>query len=265
MTGQFDSNVPASARVYDYLLGGKDNFFADRALGGALANLLPSLTSAYRANREFIKRAVRELTTAGVDQLMDVGVGFPCAENVHEIAHQINPRCKVIYADNDPLVLTHARALMAGPHEAAAVEVVDADLRKPADLLQQVTRAGFDLERPVGLLLHAVLHDIDDPHHLVAELLAPLARGSWLSVTHLGIDLLPPSVADGLASLSGAAGLPLFPRSRDEIGCFFTGLDLIDPGIVAITRWRPDRSEFFGLQNLSDSEVGIYGAAARKP
>ncbi|MFC6879009.1 MULTISPECIES: SAM-dependent methyltransferase [Actinomadura] len=227
---------PASpARVYDYLLGGKDNYAADRVLVDDLLRLQPHLVDAARENRAFVRRAVRDLAGLGIGQFLDIGCGLPTPRNVHQIAARHAPGARVAYVDNDPIVLAHARALLT--HDGG-VRVVQADLRKPDELLG-LARDGLDLSAPVAVLLASVLHllaDAEDPHGAVAELRGALAPGSALVVSHL---------ATGFSSAAAAlyterCTAPLVPRERHDIARFFGGLRLADPGLVPTTRWRPD-------------------------
>jgi len=236
----FDPSRPHIARVYDYLLGGKDNFEADRAAGDQIIASLPAVQVGVRAQRAVLGRVVRYLVgEAGVRQLIDIGSGLPTAENVHEIAQRIDPATRVIYVDNDPVVLTHARALLA-PNDATIV--AEGDLRDPAGLLgDPAIVAHLDWDQPIGLLLCGILHHILDSEHpaeLVAALSRALPAGSYVFIHHL-LDAGDPAVADLQASMRLALGRGQF-RTWDQIQGLFNGLDLVEPGLALVPDWRPD-------------------------
>lgn len=253
---------PASSRIWDYLLGGKDNFQADRELSTALVREVPALAATPRAVRAFVGRAVTLLASAGIDQIIDIGCGIPTSANVHEFAQRINPRAHVVYVDNDPLVLSHARALMAS-HPDGRTEVINGDLTNPdAILASTVMDDTIDLTRPVALVLSAVLHDIPDTHQpqqAVKHLVQALAPGSRVVLSHLTADHLTPDSARRLTKIATASGYgPLCLRSRTEVARFLEGLDLLDPGVVDIEQWRPDRSLLGG-----SSPTMCYAAVGR--
>jgi hypothetical protein len=257
-----DPNVPQSARVYDFLLGGKDNFGADRAVGAALIENVPALPLMVRAQRAFLARAVRYLVAdAGVRQFLDIGTGIPTANNVHEVAQEIAPEVRVLYVDNDPIVLAHARALMSGS-PTGKTAFIQADLREPESLLADPTLSEtLDLTQPVALMLVGILmhlHDSDDPYGIVSTLMDALPSGSYLTLTHPSADFDPPAMA-GLAAAAEQSGIPYVPRSHAETERFSAGLDLVDPGVVPILGWRPDEPP--------DDVNSVYGWAsvARKP
>jgi hypothetical protein len=262
---EIDTAVPDPARRYDYWLGGKDNFAADRASGDMIAARFPHITTAVRENRRFMHRAVSTLTTAGIDQFLDVGTGLPTAPNTHQIAHAINPAAKVVYVDNSTLVLVHARALLTADSGAADTAYVDGDLRHPDSILQAPTlRETLDLTRPVGLLLIAVTHfltDDDHPYALVKELIDAMPDGSWLALTQLAQELLPADVLDDFDDLNTKAGIPMRCRTLDETREFFTGLNIAEPGIVPVNRWRSDDEP---PPRPSDTETAVYGGIACK-
>jgi len=229
------------ARVYDYLLGGSHNFLADQDAGRALAAVEPNAREAARANRAFLGRAVRFLSQAGIRQFLDIGSGIPTQGNVHEVAQQADPGARVAYADIDPVAVAHSKTILAGNDNAA---IINADLRDPEKILGHPgTRGLIDFSQPVGLLLVAVLHfiaDADDPGQLVATLRDALAPGSYLVVCH-GTNEAKPEVAQAtekVYNLSVATQVQL--RSREEIARFFDGFELVEPGLVYLSRWRPD-------------------------
>jgi hypothetical protein len=240
---KLDTGLAHEARVYDYWLGGKDNYPADRALGDTIATHIPAIRDMARANRAFLGRAVRHLAgEAGIDQFLDIGTGLPTAGNTHEVAQRIDPAARVVYVDNDPLVLAHARALMASTPQGR-IEFLDADLRDPSAVLDAPVLADtFDPDRPIAILLVAIMmffRDSDDPHGVVGRLLEAAPSGSYLVLTHSTGDFDPRAMARAAAAAEHA-GIAFRPRSRDEVESFFAGTALVEPGIVAVDAWRPD-------------------------
>ena len=260
---EFNTGVAHPARVYDYFLGGKDNYASDRVLGDAIIAAMPSTLTAARANRAFLGRAVRYLVReAGIRQFLDIGTGIPTAGNTHEVAQSAAPESRVFYVDNDPVVLAHARALMTS-HPAGATAFIQADLREPGKILADPElRATLDLGRPVALMLLAVLHfltDADDARGIVAELVGALPPGSYLALTHSTADFSPRELS-GVADATRQAGVRYTPRSQAEVAAFFSGLDLVDPGVVPVLAWRPDDGA------PEDPRTAfIYAAVGRKP
>ena len=258
--------VADPARRYDYWLGGKDNFTVDRESGDLIAERFPTIPIAARENRRFMVRAVTALAEAGIDQFLDIGTGLPTHPNLHEAAHAVNPAAKVVYVDNSPLVLVHARALLTAAPGATEPAYIDANLRQPASILNDPTlRKTLDLSRPVALMLIAVLHfitDDDDPYDIVGQLLDALPAGSYLALTHLTGDLLTPDVRDDFDAINAQAGIPMRHRSLEEVSRFFTGLTIDDPGIVPINRWRADNEP---EPRPSDHDTAVYGALAHLP
>lgn len=236
-----DTTMAHSARRYDYWLGGKDNFAADRESGDAIAAAFPSVRIAVIENRRFVRRAVSFLAEhAGIQQFLDIGTGIPTSPNVHEIAQRITPASRVAYVDNDPIVLTHARALLASSAEGATA-YIDADLREPDKIINNdELRETLDFSRPLALILAAILHfipDQDDPYGIVARLAGALPKGSYLVISHATNDFVTPEeVADIVAGRYG----PFFPRSEAEFARFFNGSELVPPGIVSVAEWRAE-------------------------
>jgi S-adenosyl methyltransferase len=260
---EINTNVAHSARVYNYWLGGKDNFAADRALGDAIIKAVPSTVFGARANRAFLGRAVRYLATeAGIRQFLDIGTGIPTADNTHEAAQAIAPDSRVLYVDNDPIVLAHARALMTS-HPGGSTAFIHADLRDPDKVLNHPKlRATLDLGRPVALMLIAVLHFLtegDNPQRIVRRLLDALPSGSYLAITHLTADFVSPEEAAVAEAAGRDAGVTYAPRSQGEIAEFFSGLDLVDPGVVPLLAWRPD------VAPENPRTASVYAAIGRKP
>jgi S-adenosyl methyltransferase len=264
---ELHTDRPHPARVYDFLLGGKDNFAADReaARKGLQAN--PDSRIPPRENRLFLRRAVRFLAEQGIDQFLDIGTGIPSAPNVHHVAQRINPRARIVYVDNDPIVLAHARALLTS-HPDGRTEYIDADLRDVDGILGSAgMKDAIDRNRPVGLLLFAILHfvgDEDDPWTIVARLLSALPSGSYLALSHLTGDFRPEAWAQ-VAEVYRRQGVTMKVRSRVEIERFFSGLEPVDPGLCVLPAWRPDPEERTGEPVPSDAQVSVYGAVARQP
>ena len=259
---RFDLGVAHSARRYNYWLGGKDNFAADRESGDAIAGTFPTIRDSVRENRKFLRRAVEFLAGAeGIDQFLDIGTGLPTADNTHEVAQRITPRAHIVYVDNDPIVLAHARALLTSS-PAGATAYIDADLREPEKILSAPELgATLDLGRPVALVLLAVLHfvpDGQDPYGIVARLVKALPSGSYLVMSHATYDLVDPATVEQLEAHSSGQWRS---RSRDEFARFFTGLELVDPGVVPIGNWRPDP----GTTPPDPAQIVTYGAVARIP
>ncbi|MET9960750.1 SAM-dependent methyltransferase [Streptomyces sp. NPDC006326] len=241
-----DISVPSVSRIYDYYLGGSHNFEVDRQAARRAMEFMPGLPKIMQANRAFMRRAVRYAVAQGVTQFLDIGSGIPTFGNVHEIAQAASPDARVVYVDHDPVAVAHSQAVLAGNDHAG---VVAADLRKPRDILAapEVSRL-LDLDRPVALLLVAVLHfleDADDPYAAVAELRDALAPGSLLVLTHASYEGIPLSeeVAGGAVGVYRDIRNPLVMRSSGQIARFFDGFELIEPGVVSMPNWRPDGSE----------------------
>jgi len=260
---EIDTSVAHSARVYDYWLGGKDNFAADRALGDAMIQAIPSLVTMARANRDFLGRAVRYLAgEAGVRQFLDIGTGIPAAGNTHEVAQEANPESRVVYVDNDPIVLAHARALMAS-HPAGKTAFIQGDIREPEKILASpAVRETLDLGQPVALMLIAILMlfgDDENPQSWVRTLVGALPSGSYVAVTHPTGDFNPGEMAGAVAAAQHA-GINLVPRGQAEVAAFLDGLDLIDPGVAPVLAWRPD-----GANPADPRSAYYYAAIGRKP
>jgi len=257
----FDTSVAHSARVHDYWLGGKDNYAADRAAGDAVMAAYPGIVTSVRANRAFLARAVRFLAAeAGIRQFLDLGTGIPTASNTHEVAQAIAPDCRVVYVDYDPVVLAHARALLTGS-AAGATGYIDADLRNPAAIEAEAARI-LDFTRPVAVMLIAVMHlivDEDDPYAIVRELLAGVPSGSYLALSQVASDIQAEQMAEAARRYNRLARETQRHRTRDEVARFFDGLELAEPGLVPVQKWRP-RSEV-EARNRS----AMWGGVARKP
>ena len=264
-SAEIDTTVPHPARVYDYWLGGKDNFAADRELADSIMQWVPIMPGKVRVNRAFLGRVVRYLAEVeGIRQFLDVGAGLPTARNTHQVAQEIAADARVLYVDNDPVVVAHARALMAG-YGPGQTGFVQADLREPDSILHHPAFAAtLDITQPVGVLMLAVLMLQDGYEHsygAVSKLMAVLPPGSCLAVTHLTADFDPHGVA-GLVATSQQQGTTIVARSRSEVEEFFAGMELIPPGVVPVTSWRPDEEISAG-----DQRAGTYSFAGvgRKP
>lgn len=258
------TDLPHPARVYDFLLGGKDNFAADRAVAEASIKANPEVRASAVENRAFLARAVRYLAgTAGIRQFIDIGAGLPTSPNVHEVAQEIAPESRIIYVDHDPIVLTHGRALLTSKPEGKTV-YLDADLRDLDKILSsQAVADTLDLSQPVGLLLLAVMHfipDSDEPYALVKRLVDWLPSGSYLMLSHLTPDFDPETWAT-IPAVLAKSGVVMHVRSRAEVEPFFDGLELIEPGVQVVSRWRPDADP---ADLPGDAAVSVYGGVARK-
>ena len=264
LAGQgIDEHFPQSARVYDYLLGGKDNYAVDRAVGDALIGLVPTLPVMVRAQRAFLARAIRYLVTeAGVRQFLDIGTGIPSENNVHEVAQDIASDARVLYVDNDPIVLAYARALMKGS-PAGQTRFIQADLRQPETILNDTTLARvLDDSQSIGLMLVGILHhlrDSDDPYEIVARLVDWMPTGSYLTIASPSADFDAEAMG-AVAASAEQSGIPYVPRSRHDTERFFAGLELVEPGLVPILAWRPDPST-----STDVNSVFGWAGVARKP
>ena len=261
---EIDTSRPHPARMYDYYIGGKNHFAADREVADAALAHWPAGRIGLRENRKFLGRAVRYLAgEAGVRQFLDIGSGLPTTANVHEIAQAVAPACRVVYVDHDPMVLTHARALLTSAPEGRTA-YIQADLRSPLDILTSpVVRSVVDFDQPVALMLIAVLHFLreeDNAEGVLKTLLDALPPGSFLAASHLTLEHDPEGVGGG-QRVYHKAGLPMNARDSDEFASLaFSGLELVPPGVVLVSEWRPDSS----APRPSPAEVSCYGGVARK-
>jgi hypothetical protein len=260
---KLDTSVPHSARVWNYWLGGKDNYQVDRQVGDDFANLYPDIKLVARQSRAFLKRAVTFLATEqGIRQFLDIGTGMPTAENTHQVAQAAAPDSRIVYVDNDPLVLVHARALLTGTKEGAT-EYVDANLHEP-DKIITAARNTLNFDQPVGLILMNILGhvpDLEQAVSIVRGLLAKLPSGSYL-VTADGTNVIDgPAFEDAIAVWNANAPLTYHLRHPDQISRFLEGLEVLEPGLVPCAQWRPALGA--GPEELR--AVDEYGAVARKP
>ena len=236
----FDTSVAHQARMYDYWLGGKDNFAADRQAAEESLAAFPGMAHLARANRAFLGRVIRYLAgEAGIRQFLDVGTGIPTASNTHQVAQEVAPECRVVYVDYDPVVLAHARALLTSTPEGAT-DYIDADLREPGDILAKAART-LDFAEPVAVTMLAILHaigDDEDPYGIVAQVMAAVPSGSYLAISHLPSDL-EPKLAESRDRVNRISHQQYTHRSHAEVLRFFDGLHMIEPGLVELRKWRP--------------------------
>lgn len=256
-----DPNVPSSARIYDYALGGKDNYAVDRAVAEKVFALAPEMPVMARRNREFLGRAVRYLAAeAGIRQFLDIGSGLPTQWNVHQVAMETAPEARVVYVDYDPSVVTHGDALVATTDNVAFIR---GDLREIDDVLGHPgLRRLIDFDRPVAVLLVAVLHfvpDAEDPHGTVSRLREIMAPGSHLAISHVTPDPHPEETAE-LVEVSTRAGAPWVARSHAEVMEFFGGFDLVEPGLVTAPEWRPGIT-----RKVNPEKMWVLAGVGRKP
>ena len=252
--------VAHPARVYDYWLGGTNNFAADREAAEQVIAVRPTIRADVRANRAFLGRAVRHLTAqAGIRQFLDIGTGLPSADNTHEVAQSVAPEARVVYADIDPIVLVHGRALLTSTPEGATA-YADADLRDTGAVLA-AARQTLDLGEPVAVMLVAMLHHVpdgDDPYGIVARLVDAVAPGSYLVLSHPASDIDVAAVTEVARRYNARVPEGQQRRSQDEVARFFSGLELLEPGIVATTEWRPS-------QPSGPAPVPMWAGVGRKP
>jgi hypothetical protein len=267
---RFDPSVSHSARVYGYWLGGKDHFPADRQAAEEVMRLCPQVVASARANRAFLARVVRYLAAdCRIRQFLDIGTGLPAVDNTHEIAQRVAPECRVAYVDNDPLVLTHARALLTSTPQGKC-GVVDGDLREPETILAQASRT-LDFTKPTAILLLAVLHflpDAADPAGIVARLASALAPGSFVAISHLTGDMAPEQVTSATTAYNTQAPVPVTARTHTQVTGLFGGLPLLAPGVVPITQWRPPIGQLpqpadlhAGVARIPHPQLGVRGWA----
>jgi hypothetical protein len=256
----FDTSVPHVARVYDYWLGGKDNFAADRVMGERTLQAYPNLVYSVRANRAFLARAVRFLGGQGIRQFLDIGTGIPTANNTHEVAQRIAPDSRIVYVDNDPVVLSHAKALLKSTPEGACA-YLDADLRDPDAILAGAAQT-LDFGQPVAVMLIAVMHFVGDDAQasaIMRRLTAACAPGSYVALSHAASDIDAAQMAEMVRRLNESTAEKTTLRDRAGVTRLFDGLELVEPGVIRAAEWRPDTD----LE--AASPAALWGGVARKP
>ena len=255
----FDTSIAHQARIYDYLLGGKDNFAADREAGQAMIAAQPDTVAGLRANRQFMRRVVAYLAAeAEVRQFLDIGTGIPTAPNVHQIAQELAPESRVVYVDYDPVVLSYARALLTGA-PVGATAYIDADLRDP-DLILDRAALTLDFTKPVAVTVLMTLHalgDADDPHGIIGKIMSALPTGSYLALTHPAADIDTERMAEMRRRVNRLSFQQYTFRDFQQVARFFDGLDLVEPGVVPVDRWHP------AVQ--TSHVVPVWTAVGRKP
>jgi len=261
LTRTIDPTVAHIARVQDYWLGGKDHFEADRVAGDEAIAQLPDMAASVRNTRAFLGRTVRFLAAEqGIRQFLDLGTGIPTASNTHEVAQGVAPGSRIVYVDNDPMVLAHARALLTSRPEGRCA-YIDADIREPERILA-IAAEVLDFTQPVAVVLMAVLQfvpDDDDPHGIVRRFMAAVPAGSYLVISHPAADIQAAAMAGMARSLNALMAQRVKPRSKDAVAAFFDGLDLLEPGVIRCPEWRPDRPEDAAGKST------MWGGVARKP
>lgn len=258
----FDTSRPHMARVYDFWLGGKDNYAADRAVAEQVAAAYPDVRAAVRAQRAFLARAVRFLVAeAGIRQFLDIGTGLPSANNTHQVAQGVAPESRVVYVDNDPIVLAHARALLTSSPEGMTA-YIDADLRATGTILERAAGV-LDFRQPVAVMLLGILQGIPDseePGAIVARFMDPVPPGSYLAISQIASDVAADEVAEGVQRYNEQSAVPVAARTHAEVCRFFAGLELVEPGVVQVHRWRAGTGDLGSARNLA-----IYAGVGRKP
>jgi O-methyltransferase involved in polyketide biosynthesis len=246
----------------NYWLGGKDNYPIDRQVGNQIREVLPEIVDNARHDRAYLGRVVRYLTgTAGVRQFLDIGTGLPTADNTHEVAQRVAPESRIVYVDNDPLVLVHARVLLTSTSEGVT-SYIDGDLREP-DVILERAAATLDFTRPIALLLLGILQyigDDDEAHAIVNRLLDALPSGSYLAIQHPTNKITGIRMDEAVQRWNRAGGTPLYLRTPEQLARFFDRLELLEPGMVSCSRWRPPSSPW-GIP----AEVDVFGCVGRKP
>jgi O-methyltransferase involved in polyketide biosynthesis len=259
---EIDASHPQSARIYNYWLGGKDNYPVDREMGEQIRQLLPGIPEMARHQRAFLIRVVTHLTReAGIRQFLDIGTGLPTANNTHEVAQRIAPESRIVYVDNDPVVLTHARALLTSSPQGAT-QYLDADLRDPDKILAEASRT-LDLTRPVALMLLGIVHhltDHDEAAAVVKRLVDAVAPGSYLVITQTTNTVTGAAMDEAVRQWNAASPAPIVVRTPQQIAGFFDGLELLEPGVVSTTQWRPDPAGSGSQQPMDE-----FCAVGRKP
>jgi trans-aconitate methyltransferase len=256
-----DPTVPSPARVWNFWVGGKDHFEADRALAERFGQVVPQMPLIARLTRELLADVVSKLAADGIRQFLDIGTGLPTADNTHEVAQRVAPDARIVYVDNDPVVLAHARALLTSSPEGKTA-YLDADLRDPAKILAEAADT-LDFSQPVAVLLIAVLHfvqDSDDPYRIVRTLMDAVPSGSYLAILHGASDVGSDDMPEAERRYNEQASAQFNARDREQVSRFFDGLELIEPGLVNLSRWSRDT-----VGDSAHADVAAWCAVARKP
>jgi hypothetical protein len=257
-----EARVPHSARIWNYWLGGKDNYPVDRAAGDQFRETFPGVVDVARASRAFLTRSVRYLAgEAGIRQFLDIGTGLPTADNTHEVAQRVAPESRIVYVDNDPLVLVHAHALLTSTPEGKT-DYIEADLHDPEKILDAAAQT-LDFDRPVALMLMGILGHVDEyeeARSIVRRLLDPLTSGSYLALND-GTSVIAKVGAEAQEDYNESGAVPYNLRTPEQIAGFFEGLELVEPGVVSVPRWRPAG----GTGGSLPDEVDAFGGVGRKP
>jgi SAM-dependent methyltransferase len=260
---QIDTTVPHSARIWNYWLGGKDNYPVDRAAGDQYREVYPEIVDVARASRQFLTRAVRYLAgEAWIRQFLDIGTGLPTADNTHEVAQRVAPTCRVVYVDNDPLVLTHARALLTSTPQGVT-DYIDADLRDPDRILEAAART-LDFTQPIALTLVGIVGHVgayDEARSIVRRLLDAVPSGGYLVVCD-GTNVISKAGVEAQQRYNESGAVPYHLRTPEQIAGFFEGLELVEPGVVSCPRWRPDPA---AVNGDLPAEVDQFSGVGRKP
>ena len=258
-----NTSVPHSARIWNYWLGGKDNYGVDRDAGDQYRGVFPGIIDIARASRGFLTRAVRYLAgEAGIRQFLDIGTGLPTADNTHEVAQRVAPESRIVYVDNDPLVLTHARALLTSTPQGVT-RYIDADLHEPDKILEAAAQT-LDFDQPIALMLMGILGhvgDYDEARSIVKRLLDALPSGSYLALND-GTNVISKAFEEAQHGYNQSGAVPYHLRSLEQLAGFFDGLELVEPGVVSCPRWRPDPADTGGGL---PAEVDQFGGVGRKP
>jgi hypothetical protein len=251
--------IPHSARIWNYWLGGRDNYPVDRKAGNHILGWVPELVVSAKADRRFLARAVAYLAAQGVRQFLDIGTGLPTVENTHEVAQRIAPESRIVYVDNDPLVLVHAQALLTSAAEGATA-YIESDVNDPAKILERCA-ATLDFDRPVAIMMLGILNFVlndDDAHAIVRQLMDGAPSGSYLAVSHPTSEVGPEPMTRAVRYWNDQGAAPMRLRTRDELKALFAGLDLVDPGVVSCVHWRPENG-------AATVDVTHFCGVARKP
>jgi trans-aconitate methyltransferase len=257
----FDTGVANAARMWNYWIGGKDNFRVDREAGEHVLEAMPALPVVAQMLRRFLVTSVGDLSAAGVRQFLDIGTGLPTADNTHDVAQRAAPASRIVYVDHDPVVISHARALLTSS-AAGKTDYIQADLRDWPTISAGAQQT-LDFSRPVAVLLIAVLHfilDEEDPHLLISRMMADLAPGSYLVIAHAASDIQPSTAAAMAQSYNATSSLTITPRDRDTVGRFFDGLEMVGPGLMPLDQWRGS-----GPASTAESGLSCYCGIGRKP